>query len=75
MGVGTADMSDPFWAWAMKDVVFKNNLMIPSATGTMPYKSWTGDTSTLPIIFSFGQVGWVPRLPNEGKLTDRGKQA
>lgn len=31
-------------------------------------------TTPFPKLFFFVQIGWVPRLPNSGTLTDRGKQ-
>lgn len=53
----------PYWPFAVRDVAFKQSLVVHEATGYFTYNHRNGSKIKLSRMQTFGQLGYVPGLP------------
>lgn len=70
--LATAKMDYYYWSYAMRDIVFKQSLLVHQTTERFPYVEWHGELIVLPKAPVFGKIGYAPKLLAGDKLTDRG---
>lgn len=69
--LAAANMPQTYWPYAVRDIAFKQSLLVHRYTGDGPFTKWHGRQVKLPVMFEFGQLGYMPKLRRQGKITDR----
>lgn len=67
--LATDNIPQAYWPYEVRGIAFKETLLVHSTSGVKSLSAWNGCRVKFPEIFSFGQLGCMPKLPQYGKIT------